>query len=59
MAATVIGRVKAGKSGKSHDVKWDASSKDAYVVYGVATSIGKASSASEAMTKAEAWLYNK
>lgn len=59
MSATSIGKVRAGKSGKSFEVKWSASSKEVYVVYGVATQIGKASSASEAMTKAEAWLYDK
>ncbi len=59
MSASVIGKVKASRSGKSHDVKWDPSSKEVYVVYGVATSIGKASSASEAMTKSEAWLHDK
>jgi len=58
MAATVIGRVKSGK-GNSYEVKWDQSSRDAYVAYAGWTSVGKASSANEAMNKAEAWLYNK
>jgi len=58
MSATVIGRVKSGK-GKSYEVKWDSYSKDAYVAYAGWTSIGKASSARDAMYKAEAWLYNK
>ena len=58
MAASVIGRVKSG-SGKSYEVKWDSSCNDAYVGYAVWTSIGKAHSASEAMKKAEAFLYNK
>lgn len=58
MATTVIGRVKSGK-GKSYEVKWDQSGKVVYVNNYGWTNVGKASSASEAMTKAEAWLYNK
>ena len=58
MAAEVIGRVKSG-SNKSYEVKWDHSSRDVYVSYAGWTDVGKASSASEAMRKAEAWLYNK
>ncbi|SLM28723.1 conserved hypothetical protein [Desulfamplus magnetovallimortis] len=58
MAATVIGRVKAG-SGKSYEVKWDQSNRDIYVSYAGWSHVGKASSASEAMNKAEAYLYNK
>lgn len=59
MAAVVIGRVKAGKSSKTYEVKWDASSRDAYVAWAGWTNVGKANSASEAMTKAEAFLYDK
>lgn len=58
MAATVIGRVKSGK-GNSYEVKWDQISRDAYVAYAGWTNVGKASSANEAMNKAEAWLYYK
>jgi hypothetical protein len=58
MAAKIIGRVKSG-SGKSYEVKWDQSDKDVYVTWGGTTRVGKAYSANEAMTKAEAWLYNK
>jgi len=58
MAATVIGRVKSG-SGKSYEVKWDQSSRDVYVAYAGWSSVGKATSANEAMNKAEAYLYNK
>lgn len=58
MSASVIGRVKAG-SGKSYEVKWDQSSRDTYVSYAGWSHVGKASSAGEAMNKAEAWLYNK
>jgi len=59
MPATVIGSVKSGKSKKSFQVKWDESSKDVYVSYAGWTRIGTASSASDAMKKGEAWLYNK
>lgn len=58
MSAQIIGRVKSG-SLKSYEVKWDSMSKDVYVSYGGWTSVGKAHSSSEAMNKAEAWLYNK
>lgn len=58
MASEKIGRVKSG-SKKSYEVKWDKSSKKVYVSYAGWTSVGTATSASQAMTKAEAWLYNK
>ena len=58
MSASIIGRVTSG-SGKSVEVKWTASSKEIYVHYSGWTYIGHASSAKEAMIKAEAWLYNK
>ncbi len=58
MSAIVIGEVKSG-SGKTYEVKWDQISNDVYVSWGGWTHIGEAHSASEAMTKAEAWLYNK
>jgi hypothetical protein len=58
MAETKLGKIKAG-SGKSFEVKWDSSSKVIYVNNYGWTNIGKASSAGEAMTKAEAWGYNK
>ena len=58
MAAQVIGSVKSG-SGKSYQVKWDSMSKDVYVSYAGWTSCGKASSAGDAMNKAEAYVYNK
>tara|TARA_R110002072_G_scaffold128623_13_gene266490 strand:+ start:9372 stop:9551 length:180 start_codon:yes stop_codon:yes gene_type:complete len=59
MAAIVIGRVKAGKSQKSYEVKWDSASREVYVGWSGFTRCGKASSASEAMTKAEAFVYDK
>jgi len=58
MAATVLGSVKSGKS-KNYKVKWDERSKDVYVSYSGWSLVGKASSAGDAMRKAEAWLYNK
>ncbi len=58
MAATVIGRVRSG-SEESYEVKWDSLSKDVYVSYAGWSHVGKASSAGDAMRKAEAWLYNK
>jgi hypothetical protein len=58
MSSTIIGKVKSG-SRKDYDVKWDSSSKEVYVNWGGWTRVGKASSASDAMRMAEAWLYNK
>jgi hypothetical protein len=58
MSAEIIGRVKSG-SGKTFEVKWDPSSKDIYVHVAGWVSAGKASSAGEAMRKAEAFVYNK
>ena len=58
MSSTVIGRVKSG-SGKSYEVKWDQASRDVYVSCAGWSHCGKASSANEAMTKAEAFVYNK
>ena len=59
MSAIVIGRVKSKKDGKSFEVKWDQSSKNVYISWGGWSSVGQASSANEAMVKAEAWLYDK
>lgn len=56
--SSIIGRVKSA-SGKSIEVKWSETSKEVYVAYAGWTYVGHASSASEAMRKAEAWLYNK
>ncbi|MBI5161626.1 MAG: hypothetical protein HY996_09475 [Micrococcales bacterium] len=58
MSAEVIGRVKAG-SGRSYEVKWDPASHEVYVAYAGWSSCGRASSAAEAMRKAEAFLYDK
>jgi hypothetical protein len=53
-----LGRVKSGK-GHTYEVKWDSSSHAVYVSYSGWTYVGDAYSASEAMNKAEAWLYDK
>jgi len=58
MSAVVIGTVKS-PSGKTYEVKWDQMSKDVYVSWGGWAHVGKASSANEAMNKAEGWLNNK
>lgn len=58
MSAAIIGRVKA-KSGKSYEVKWNSASKEVYVSVAGWSLVGKAYSASEAMTIAEAFVYNK
>jgi len=59
MSAQIIGRVTGGKSRKSFEVKWDSSSRDVYVHVAGWTHCGKASSASDAMNRAEAHVYNK
>ena len=59
MSAQIIGRVKSGRTKNSYEVKWDPSNHDVYVSWGGWTDVGKAYSASEAMNKAEAWLYDK
>jgi hypothetical protein len=53
-----VGYVKSGK-GSSIAVHWDPHSKEVYVEYAGRSYVGHASNAAEAMTKAEAWLYNK
>ena len=63
MARDVIGTVKSG-SGKSWKVKWgpNGSDREVYVELSGWYSperVGTASSAGEAMRKAEAYLYNK
>jgi len=58
MSATVIGKVKSGNN-KTYEVKWDSSGREVYVSWAGWSYVGKASSASDAMRMAEAWLYNK
>ena len=55
MSSTEIGRVKSPQ-GKSYEVRWDAGSRDIYVE---GKHIGKATSAQEAMIKAEASVYDR
>lgn len=59
MALQKIGRVTSGKTRKSYEVFWNPADRNAYVGWGGRTNVGKASSASEAMNKAEAFLYDK
>lgn len=59
MSETKLGRVKSGSGKKTYEVKWNQSSKDVYVNNYGWVHVGKANSSSEAMTKAEAWAYNK
>ena len=58
MAATVVGRAKSG-AGKAYEVKWDPASRDIYVSYAGWSLVGQATSASDAMHKAQGWLYDK
>jgi hypothetical protein len=58
MSAAVIGRVKSGK-GASYEVKWNSGSGEVYVSYAGWSKAGTASSAGDAMRKAEAYLYDK
>ena len=53
-----LGVVRSGK-GKSCEVHWDKTSQEVYVDHYYRQYVGKASSASEAMDKAEAWLHDK
>ncbi len=55
-----LGRVRGGKSiGKTYEVKWNPSDNRVYVKVAGWTYAGKASSAGEAMRKAEAFVYNR
>jgi hypothetical protein len=58
VSVAVNGQVKS-RTGKPYEVKWDSASRDVYVSWGGWSHVGKASSAGEAIQKAEAWLYNK
>jgi hypothetical protein len=59
MPAPTIGTVKSGRTRSTFRVAWDEYSKEVYVDWANWTFIGRAYSAREAMTKAEAWLYDK
>ena len=54
-----IGHVKAGRSGQQFEVAWNKHTGEIYVSWAGWTYVGKSSLASDAMTKAEAWLYDK
>lgn len=61
--SNVVGKVKTA-SGKTYEVKWSGGDRTVYVspsgsLWGDSTKIGQASSAQEAMQKADAWGYNK
>jgi hypothetical protein len=58
MSSLIIGKVKS-PSGKNYEVKWNPNSKEVYISYAGWKYIGHASSSSEAMIKAEAWLFDK
>lgn len=58
MAQEEIGTVKSGKTYKTHTVNWDPVTHYVYIDGGYEY-VGKASSAAEAMRKAEAFLYNR
>lgn len=58
MGAPTIGHVKL-PSGKRIAVAWDQYSREVYVHWAGWSYVGHAGSAREAMTKAEAWLYDK
>lgn len=58
MSAQIIGRVKSPK-GKTYEVKWDSTCRDVYVSVAGWSRAGKASSAAEAMNRAEAFVYNR
>lgn len=53
-----LGWVKSS-NGKSYEVKWDQYSKEVYISYAGWSYVGHASSAKEAIHKAEAWLHDK
>ncbi len=59
MSTEIIGHVKTGKTHKSVQVKWDPYDKRVYVEWAGWSRVGEASSAGEAMHKAEAYLYDK
>ena len=53
-----LGTVKTAR-GNLYTVRWDPHSREVYVSYAGGTYVGKAGTAAEAMSRAEAWLYNK
>lgn len=63
MARENIGKVYGGKTGKAFPVGYDPSTKAVYILtsgmFGMWINIGKASSAQEAMRKADAHVWNQ
>ncbi|MCA9543727.1 MAG: hypothetical protein KC613_05035 [Myxococcales bacterium] len=59
MAAEVIGKVKTGRTRRSVGVKWNPSDRNVYVQIAGWTSCGKATSAGDAMRRAEAYVHDK
>lgn len=59
MSAQIIGKVKSTKTFKTYEVKWDPSDRNVYIAYAGWTRVGKASSASQAIYMAEAWIAQK
>lgn len=59
MTTQKIGSVPSGKSKKNYEVRWNSYSREVFVNYAGGTKVGNASSSSEAMNVAEAWLYDK
>ena len=53
-----LGTVRTAK-GNLFGVRWDPHTGEIYVSYAGWTYVGKATSASQAMSKAEAWLHGK
>jgi hypothetical protein len=58
MGDKAIGRIKA-RDGKTYDVMWEPPGGEVYVSYAGVTRVGTASTATEAVRKAEAWLETK
>jgi hypothetical protein len=56
--APTIGYIRSG-GGKQVEVAWSSEDQRVFVAWAGWTLIGKASSAGDAMRRAEAWLYNK
>ena len=59
MAASDLGSVKGGASGRRFPVKWDQSTGKVYVQFAGWKDVGKASSPGDAMRRAEAAAFNK
>jgi len=56
MSAVVVGSVVSPSNGKTYEVKWDSSNRDAYVSYAGWAAVGSASSENEALSQATNWL---